>query len=103
MSCPGVTGKRLNVRDHRGNGIQVDVLDQLQEVGLVVTKRGLVPVLEEMPHTVVATIEARSIARKQRPHRPMEGLGTGLHEQMDVIRHQCPGKDPERPCLREAR
>ena len=46
------------IRDHLSQeGIQVEVADQFQAIRLRLHHDGLVPVLEEMPHALVAAVE----------------------------------------------
>ncbi len=104
MAGPGVPGEGPEVRHHpRPEGVQVEVADELQEVGLRLDHDGLVPVLEEVPDPLVAAIERPGVAAQQGAHAPGEGAGSRPDQEVGVVRQARPGEDGEGSALRERR
>ena len=100
MPGPGVPIERLEPGHHLGpEGIQMEIADQLQEIGLLLHHDGPVPVLEEMAHALVAPIEATGVPREERAHTPGQRSGTRAEQEVGVIREERPGVDGECPLL----
>jgi hypothetical protein len=58
VACPGIPVEGAEVGEVRGpHGIQVEVADQLEQIGRFLHHEGRIPVLEEVTHSVVAAIE----------------------------------------------
>ena len=81
--------------------IQVDVSNELQEVGLVLAQDRLEPILEQVPGPVMATIEVRRITGEQRSHRATQRLCNRPEQEMHVVRHQSPRVHVDRASLDE--
>jgi hypothetical protein len=52
----------------RSKGIQVEVAHEFEQIGLLLTQDGLVPVLEQITVAAVAPVEFRGIPGEQSPH-----------------------------------
>ena len=98
------TAPGAEVRDDlRAQRIEVEVADELQEVRLLLHHDGLVPVLEEVAHPLVAAVEGPGIAREQTPHAAGQRARARPHEEVGMVREEGPGVDGPRPGLRQGR
>jgi hypothetical protein len=70
----------------------MDVANKLTEVGILLTKNGFVAVLKQMPASAVAMVEIYGISGQQAPHDGRNGGQAGFEQQMNMVRHQGPGK-----------
>jgi hypothetical protein len=68
----------------------MNVADQLQKIGILLANNLLVKILEEMAHTVVATVEVDGIPGQQTPHETRQFDFTATHQHVGVIREQRP-------------
>ena len=58
VAAPGVPLQGAEILDHAGaQGVQVEVADEFQEVGLLLHDNGFEPVLEQVAHPVVSPVE----------------------------------------------
>jgi len=69
----------------------VEIADEFQEVRLLLHDDGFVPVLEEVPHPLVAAVVPEGIAREQPAHELREPLGPTAQQQVGVVREEGPG------------
>jgi len=101
---PGIPIQFAEVRDDlRAQRIEVEIPDEFQEVRVLLHYDGLVPVLEEVAHPLVAAVEGPGIAREQTPHAPGQGARARPHEEVGVVREHGPGVDGPGPALRQGR
>ncbi len=107
VAGPGIPIQFAEVRDDlRAQRIEVEIPDELQEVRFLLHHDGLVPVLEEVAHPLVAAIEGPGVPGEQGPHAPSQGARPRPHQEVRVVREHGPGVDGPGPGLcqgREAR
>ena len=65
---PSVLKFRHGSYEPSPQGIQMNIADQLLEIGLLVTHDGFITVLKEMPMSAMAPIIGDGIAGEQAPH-----------------------------------
>jgi len=94
MATPGGAGQVGQIRDEpRPQRIEVDVAHQLAEVGLLLHDDGFIPVLEEVPHPLVAAVVPEGVAREQPAQELREPLGPTAEQQMGMVGEDGPGVD----------
>jgi hypothetical protein len=82
----------LRTCNHAGpNGVEHYIPDQLQEIRLAVNYNGLVPPLEDVPHTSMMSIEALCVDPVQLAHARGKIAIQGLNNQVIVVGHQAVG------------
>jgi len=90
------------IRNHlRPKGIQVKVADQLQEVGLRLHHDGLVAVLEQVAHALMAAIERPGVPGEEGAHTARERPTPRPDQEMGVVGQEGPGGDGERSGVRQ--
>jgi hypothetical protein len=72
--------------------IEVDVTDQLQEVGVLLADDGLIAILEEMARPVVSQVEINGVPGKEPAHERPETGHAWPEQKVNVIGHQRPGE-----------
>jgi len=73
MTRPRTGAQGFDVVDQRrSDGVEVDVTNQLQEVGLLFDHDGLEAVLEEVAGAVVTSVGAERIAGKEPAHQSLQ-------------------------------
>ena len=73
----------------------MNVAAKLQEIIILVHKKRFVPALEQMPETLVCTVEANRI-KTQEPFHGIAKIGARrFNEYMEMIRHKAVGMDKE--------
>jgi hypothetical protein len=96
MAAPWISVERGQILHHScAEGIEVDVADEFQEVGLLLDEDGLVAVLEEMPDATVSAVKGARVAREEGPHGHRQRPGARTHEEVGVVREEHPGKDAQ--------
>ena len=104
VARPGVAVQAPEVGHYPGaEGVQMEVAYQFEQVGFFFHHDGLVPVLEQVPDALVASIECARVSGQERAHAPSEGPGPGAEQQVGVIRQDGPGVDGYGPALYYAR
>jgi hypothetical protein len=94
MARPGVPLQASESWNDLGpKRVEVEVADQFEQVGLLVHRDGLVPVLAQMPHPLMAAIEGPRVAGEERAHTVGEGPGARPDEEMEMIRQERPSLD----------
>jgi hypothetical protein len=68
----------------------VNVPDQFQKIGLVLTDHGLVAILKEMTVSFVAPVKGNSIAGHEAPHQPAQGDMATPEEEVKMVGQQGP-------------
>jgi hypothetical protein len=102
VPTPGVPLQAAEVRDDlRAQGIEVEIPDEFEEVGLLFDHDGLVAVLEEVAHPLVPPVERPGVAREERAHAAGQGARAGADEEMGMVREAGPGVDGESARLHE--
>ena len=97
MPGPGIVAQPAEIRDHLcPKGIQVNVADQLQEVGLCLHYDGLVAVLEQVAHPLMAAIERPGVSGEEGAHAARERPTPRPDQEMGVVGQEGPGGDGER-------
>jgi hypothetical protein len=92
VARPGVSVQGFEiVHQMRSDGVQVDVANQLQEVGFLFDHDGLEAVLEEVAGAVVTSVEADRIAGEESAHQGGKRRGSGASEEVEVVRDKAPG------------
>jgi hypothetical protein len=87
MAGIGKALELLQVPDHPGpERIQMDVADQLQQIGVFLTGNGPVAVLEEIAVSPVSAVEAHHIAGEEPRHHGRDGNTPCSQEKMNVVR-----------------
>lgn len=71
--------------------IEVDVADELQEIGLLLAEDGLVAVLEQVAGPLVAPVVPDRVGRQKAPHHLCERRLSRPEEQMKVVRDEGEG------------
>jgi hypothetical protein len=73
VSRPGIAIEGPEVSDEvRAEWVQVEIADQFQEVGVLFHDDGLVPVLEQVSHPLVAAVKGAGVAGEQGAHAPSQ-------------------------------
>lgn len=75
----------------QASGVQVNVPDQLQQIGIAVTENGFVAPLKEMPRFPIASIVVLRIGELEGLHGPGQRHGSGFDEQVHMVGHQDVG------------
>jgi hypothetical protein len=81
----------------------VKVAHEFQEVALLLYDDRLVPILEEMPHASVASIERASVAGEEAPHAARERALHCTDQEMRVIWEKGPRVEGPGASLYQAR
>ena len=68
----------------------MNVPDQLQEIGLVLTDDGLIAILKEMAVPFVAPVKGNGIAGHQAPHQPAQGNIAAPQQEVEMVGQQGP-------------
>lgn len=74
----------------------MDISDQGREVRVVVTVDRLIPGLEEMSLTIMASVEGQRVVGEQALHDLRKGRLIDLDREVKVIRHEAERKKEER-------
>ena len=94
VARPGIPIEMTEVGHHlRAERVQVEVADEFQEVGFFLDYDGLVPILKEMPHTMMPAVEGARVPGEETPHAPGQRALPGAHEEMGVIGEERPRVD----------
>jgi len=102
MAAPGIPVQFREASDHAGaEGVQVEVPDEFEKVGLRLDHHRLVPVLEEMARALMAPVEGTRVSGEEAAHAPAERPGPSPDEEVGVVREEGPGVDGEGPRRRE--
>jgi hypothetical protein len=96
VSAPRILAKRSEIGDcRRAEGVQVDVADQLEEIGLFLDDDGLVAILKEMPGAAMPPVECARISGKEASHAAGERAPARPEEEVRVVREESPGVNPQ--------
>lgn len=91
VTGPGEPFQRGHICNDAGtDAIEMDVADQLQEVGVFLTEKRLVAVLEEMPGAPVSSVELLGVAGQYPSHDGCKGNTTASEQKMRVILEEHP-------------
>ena len=94
MATPRVAIQTREVRHELGpEGIEVEVADQVPEVGVCLDDEGLVAVLEEMAVPAMAPVVRLGVAGEEPAHELGEPLGATPEQQVRVVGQEGPGID----------
>lgn len=77
--------------DAGAEGIEVDVADELQEIGFLLAEDGLVAVLEQVAGPLMASVVPDRIGRQKAPHHLCKRVPSRPEEQMKVVRDEGEG------------
>jgi hypothetical protein len=69
----------------------MDVPCQLQQIRVLFTDYGLVPILKPMAIPLMPAVEIHPISGQQLPHPLAERSLARSHEEMNLVRHEHPG------------
>ena len=72
--------------------VEVDVSDELQEVFILLADDGLVPILEEVPATIMSEVEGDRVPRQKPTHEGGKFAPGRTKQQVEMVRYQCPRK-----------
>ena len=87
----GVAVQGPEVRDAVGaERVQVDGADQLPEAGGLLDHDGLVPVLEEVPHALMAAVEGPGRAGEEPAHAAREAGRATPEQEVSMVREEGP-------------
>ena len=86
MATPGIGPRVQGCAD--AGGVEMEIADQLQEIGVAITEDRLVTSLKHMPSLVVAVVVVLAICELERLHGARQRDRAGLQQQMEVIGHQ---------------
>jgi hypothetical protein len=70
----------------------MNVSDQFQEIGILLTQNGFVTILEEMAISAVPPVKGNGISGQKPPHKCSQGNLTGLQQQVEVTGENAPGQ-----------
>ena len=91
MTRPPVVSEGLVVGNDAGpQRIEMDVPQELLQVGLLLTDDGLVTVLEKVAAAPVPSVETGDIAGKEPRHECRQGNIACAQQHMRMVGHQCP-------------
>jgi len=80
------------IRNHSGpERIQVNVTNQLLQIGLFLAYDGFIPVLQQMPMPLVTAVETDYIPGQQSPHQSGEGNFSRPQKKVSMILKKGPG------------
>src|SRR4030066_2113107 len=68
----------------------MNVTDQFQEIGVLLTDNRFVTILKQMATPVVFQIISDGMTRQKTPHQFRNSLGTTEYQEVEVIIHQSP-------------
>src|SRR4030066_1447168 len=70
----------------------MNVTDQFQEIGVLLTDNRFVTILKQMATPVVFQIISDGMTRQKTPHKFRNSLGTTEYQEVEVIIHQTPSQ-----------
>jgi hypothetical protein len=70
----------------------MNITDQLQEIGVLLTDNRFVTILKQMATPVVFQIISDGVTRQKTPHKFRNSLATTEYQEVDVIIHQTPSQ-----------
>jgi len=76
--------------------IQVNITDQFQEIGILITHDCLVPPLKKMPHLPISPVKILRISKQKGLHDLAQRDLFDLHKKVNVVFHQCVGIETKR-------
>lgn len=92
MPGPPVPFEALHICYHvYPQWVQVNIPDELQEVLVLLTDYGLVPVLKEMAAPIMPQVEGHGMPSQKPSHESRELDPSRTEQKVDMIRHQSPG------------
>jgi hypothetical protein len=92
VATPGIVAEGVEVEDQMSaHGVQMDIANQLQEIGFLFDHDRLKAVLEEVSRAAVAAVETDRIASEKPAHYGGKRCGTGAGEQVEMVRDEAPG------------
>jgi len=74
----------------------MNIADQFQEIGILITHDCLVPPLEKMSHLPISPVKILGISKQKGLHDPAQRGPFDLQKKVDVAFHQCVGIETER-------
>src|SRR5439155_20217763 len=80
--------------------IEVNVSNQLEKVRFFLANNGFVAILEKVPDAAASKVKIHGVAGQQSLHGMGKFAHAGHQQEMQVVRHECPGK-AEGPRLRK--
>jgi hypothetical protein len=69
----------------------VDITKKLQKIGVSLTKKGLITILEEIAVAVITSVELLGVSRKQSPHNSSDRGCSRSQKKMNVVGNKRPG------------
>jgi hypothetical protein len=69
----------------------MNIAHQLPEIDILLADDGFVPVLKQMPVTVMATVEVASVTSQEATHKLREPGRTAAEEDVGMVPEDCPG------------
>ncbi len=86
-----VSGKIIEVVDNScTQGIQVNITNQFDKIGILLAKNRFVPILEELAVTVMSFIKGDGMAGEEAGHDGVERDNAGLEREMGVVAQERP-------------
>ena len=69
----------------------MNIADQFQKVGILITYDRLVPPLKEMPYLPISPVKILGVSKQKRLHNLAQRDPFDLQKKVDVVFHQCIG------------
>jgi len=92
MATPWVFSQSLKIRNQLpSQGIQVNIPDQLKQIGILLTQNGFIAVLKQDPASLMAPIKAPGIPTHHTSHQVASRRLTRPEQQVKVVGHEGPG------------
>jgi len=74
----------------------MDIADQFQKIGILITHNCLVPPLKKVSHLTISPVKILGVSKQKRLHDPAQRGPFDLEKKMDVVLHQDIGIETER-------
>jgi hypothetical protein len=84
------------------DGIEMNIPDQFEKIGVFLAEKGFIPVLEEMAGSVVFSVKVLGISGKQPSHQGREREASASQKQVHMIVHERPGIARSRGFIQKA-
>jgi len=91
VARPGISSKIIQVGNKAGpERIEMDVPDQILEIGVFLTDDRLVAVLEEMSGTVMSSVEAGGVSGQEPCHNFGQRSSAGAQQNVNMVCQEGP-------------
>lgn len=92
VASPGIGGERVDGDvETRTNGVEVDVANEFEQIGVFLDEDVLEAILEQVPRPAVDAVEGGGVGAEPALSETGEGEITGAQECVGMVGHESPG------------